>query len=353
MDREVSVIIPILNSATTLENCLQAVRGSSYKDYELIAVNDASDDDSGRIAEKFADFLVTHRQTRGEGASRNSGAKTAKGNILVFLDSDVVIKPDALGRTVEYFKRHKSVVALSGRLSKEHPNNNFFSQYKNLYMYYIFGLLPERVNFLYGSIHAIRKNDFMEYSENTSRLAADTELGLKFINRGQEIAFLKDLEVVHFKKHNFLSFLKNDFKIPFAWIQIFIEQQGIKQLFKNNLGFAHSPKKQIISIIVSFLILALGIFVVVNRAFLYPLFLLIIAYYMLNRKFLAFLTKEKGYLFGFTSFFITYLDNLVMSSGIICGLTAKFIHLLFSLRLYCQVGYLLIFSRQNRFVQWW
>jgi len=54
---------------------------------------------------------------------------------------------------------HPDCAALTGLLSKEHPNAGFFSQYKNLYMHYIFKKMSERVTFMYGSINAFRKEE--------------------------------------------------------------------------------------------------------------------------------------------------------------------------------------------------
>ncbi|HXV27891.1 MAG TPA: glycosyltransferase family 2 protein, partial [bacterium] len=153
----VSVIFPAYNAGASLKRCLKAVKASAFKDYELIVVDDGSRDSTPEIAKRYADEVFTHARNLGRSHARSNGIRRATGEILVFIDADVVIKPDALSKIVDYFKGHAETDALTGLLSKEHPNTDYFSQYKNLYMNYIFSRLPENVNFLFGSIFAIRR----------------------------------------------------------------------------------------------------------------------------------------------------------------------------------------------------
>src|SRR6185436_12964279 len=107
------------------------------------------------IAAEFADRVVRGEAQGGSAAARNRGVAAATGDILCFVDQDVVVAPDTLRSVVRYFVEHPDVAAVTGLLSKTHPNPDFFSQYKNLYMHYIMARMPERVTFLYGSLHAV------------------------------------------------------------------------------------------------------------------------------------------------------------------------------------------------------
>jgi len=145
--------------------------------------------------------------------ARNAGIETAQGDIIVLTDSDNVLMPDTLQRIEAFFSANSHISALTGLISKEHPNKDFFSQYKNLYMNYVFNKLPERVTFLHGSICAIRRN-FVPFGDPQIK-TDDAERGQKLYNSGKEIAFLNTLEVIHLKKYNFLSLFRNDFLVPF------------------------------------------------------------------------------------------------------------------------------------------
>jgi glycosyltransferase involved in cell wall biosynthesis len=317
----VSVIIPSYNSQETIEQCLVSVRQSTYKDYELIVVDDASSDDSCPIASKYADMVMRLTEHLGRSQARNRGIMASAGQIIVNIDSDVVIRPDTIARIADYFIKHPDVSAVNGLLSKEHPHPGFFSQYKNLYMHYIFNKLPEKVTFLYGSIHAFRREDALLYGCD-DMTADDTALGQKLLAWGKQIGFIKTLEVVHLKRYNWFSFIKNDFQIPFDWGKIFLKYQGWKQLGRNKTGFAHSPKEQLISTLLAPVIILSGILSLSgNLNYLVVLFLTV-GWLLLNVNFLAFLIKERGFLFGVLAFFVTFLDNIVMACGIVCGFTA-------------------------------
>lgn len=89
----ISIIIPVYNAAAKgLENCLKALADQTYKDIEVILVDDGSTDDSGRICdawgEKDARFVVMHQLNQGTSAARNAGLMRAKGDEIAFVDND-------------------------------------------------------------------------------------------------------------------------------------------------------------------------------------------------------------------------------------------------------------------------
>jgi len=315
----ISVIVPVYNRQDVIEKCLRGIRESSYKDYELIVVDCASTDKTFLISKIYADIVIESFHNPERTQARRRGAEASKGQVIVNIDSDVVIKPNTLAIIGDYFLQHQDVDALTGCLSKENPWPDFFSQYKNLYMYYNFKRLPENITFLYGSIYAV-KRDAWEGPEFDIKIADDTALGQRLVSEGRKVVFLKELEVVHLKKHNFISFIKNDFLIPFDWAKIFIRYKGWKELGRNNLGFAHASKVQLLSVILApavFILLVIGGF---NHFYFLPALLLSFVWSFLNVRFIKFLTQERGLVFGCQAFFITFLDNIIMFSGIVWGM---------------------------------
>ncbi|HOW58718.1 MAG TPA: glycosyltransferase family 2 protein [Candidatus Omnitrophota bacterium] len=315
----VSVIVPAFNNRQTIGLCLKAIRDSHFKDYELIVVDDGSQDGTSLIAKEYADKVIIFDKHQGRNYARQSGVQSAAGEIIVNIDSDVLIQPDTLSKINDFFSRHQETDALTGLLSKKHSNKNFFSLYKNFYMHYIFEKLPEKVTFLYGSIYALRRACAV-LSNLDSEKGEDTELGQTLFSSGREIAFLKDLEVVHLKKYSFFSFIKNDFLIPFSWALIFIKNKGWRQLFRNKTGFAHSPKEQILSVVLAPVCVVLSFVGLFQQNLLWPCLNLYLAWIILNSGFIYFLVKEKNLLFGGLAFFVTFFDHLVMAAGIVCGL---------------------------------
>jgi len=317
-----SIIVPTYNSEKTLKSCLTGIRNSHDKDYEVIVVDDGSvDEGTSLIAKEYADNVIEHRDNLGRSHARNTGVKHTQGDILLFIDSDVVIRPDTITKIKDYFHSHPEIDAVSGLLSTEHPHQNFFSQYKNLYMNYIFSKLPERVNFLYGSCHAVRRDALVPYGTDV-KIADDTELGQRLVRRGSQIAFLRDLDVVHLKEYSFKSFVINDFRIPFDWANIFIRYRGWKQLNQNKTGYLHSPQEQLVSVVLAPVILLLSLVSFVFHSVWIPTAMLGVLWYVLNHRFFVFMSKERGVTFGILSVFVTFFDHQVMALGIGAGLLA-------------------------------
>ncbi|HTZ11997.1 MAG TPA: glycosyltransferase family 2 protein [Candidatus Margulisiibacteriota bacterium] len=314
----ISVIVPAYNSASTIKECLDAVRRSDFRDYELIVIDGASQDSTVAVSKKYANLVIELSANAGRSHARRIGFESSKGRIIVNIDSDVLIKTDTLSKIAAYLSRHPEIDAVTGLLSKEHPNPDFFSQYKNLYMHYIFKKLPERANFLYGSIYAL-KREALETHDADIEIADDTALGQRLISYGKQIAFLNDLEVVHLKKYTFITFIRNDFRIPFDWAKIFLKYKGWKQLGRDKTGYAHSPKRQLLSVITAPIILILALGLLFGHAHLQVILLLFLCWLLLNYGFFIFLMREKGLFYSLFALPVTFLDNLIMAAGILCG----------------------------------
>ena len=87
----ISVILPVFNRAKTLARCVESVRAQTFSDWELIAVDDYSADDSVRVLGSFADpriRVLRHERNRGPGAARNTAIEAARGEFLALIDSD-------------------------------------------------------------------------------------------------------------------------------------------------------------------------------------------------------------------------------------------------------------------------
>jgi glycosyltransferase involved in cell wall biosynthesis len=93
-----SIVIPVYNRAVALRAAIQSVLAQSFQDFEIIVVDDGSQDDPHSVVEAFRDSrLVIIRQVNaGGGAARNRGIDTARGEFVAFLDSDDVFLPHHL-----------------------------------------------------------------------------------------------------------------------------------------------------------------------------------------------------------------------------------------------------------------
>ncbi len=91
---KISLIITTYNSASVLEPCLKSIRGQSFKDFELIVVDESSKDATQKIAKKYADKLIIEGKERCQ--KRNIGARHSLADYLFFIDSDMELSRDIL-----------------------------------------------------------------------------------------------------------------------------------------------------------------------------------------------------------------------------------------------------------------
>ena len=96
----VSVIVPVYNAEKYIETCISSVLNQTFTDFELILIDDGSEDESGHICDEYATkdtrIRVFHKENGGPSAARNSGLNVAQGEWILFLDSDDWIVPESL-----------------------------------------------------------------------------------------------------------------------------------------------------------------------------------------------------------------------------------------------------------------
>jgi glycosyltransferase involved in cell wall biosynthesis len=96
----ISVIIPVYNVEKYLSQCLDSILGQTFTDFELLLVDDGTPDNSGLICDEYAEkdyrIRVFHQKNLGASASRNIGIDNAKGEYIVFVDSDDYVEEDYL-----------------------------------------------------------------------------------------------------------------------------------------------------------------------------------------------------------------------------------------------------------------
>lgn len=99
-----SIIIPIYNAEKYLDECLNSILSQDYKEFEVIMINDGSNDNSDKICQSYcirdSRFKLVNQKNSGVSSARNKGIKLAKGEFIIFIDSDDVLIDSAL-KTIE------------------------------------------------------------------------------------------------------------------------------------------------------------------------------------------------------------------------------------------------------------
>jgi len=107
MQEPVSVIIPTYNRARFLKKAIDSVLAQTYPHYELIVVDDGSEDNTAELVSSYGHKLkYVKQQNRGAAAARNTGIEAARYDLLVFLDSDDWFDPEKLAEQLAHMQRH-------------------------------------------------------------------------------------------------------------------------------------------------------------------------------------------------------------------------------------------------------
>lgn len=113
---KVSVVVPVYNVAPYLEECLQSISAQTYRNLEIVVVDDGSTDGSLVVAQRCRRLdrriRIVERPNGGLSAARNTGIDAATGEFLAFVDSDDRITPETIGRVVQVLRRTRSDFAV-------------------------------------------------------------------------------------------------------------------------------------------------------------------------------------------------------------------------------------------------
>lgn len=126
----VSVIIPVYNGEQYVRPCLDMMMSQSYKNLEIIVVNDGSADNSAVMTEGYQVKLINHEKNRGLSAARNTGIDAANGEFIHFMDVDDEINSDYYKALVEAITETGADVACSEIINVGSPqkSQNFRKQ---------------------------------------------------------------------------------------------------------------------------------------------------------------------------------------------------------------------------------
>lgn len=114
---KLSIVVPVYNVETTLENCLESIVSQTYRDIEIIIIDDGSFDKSTGISDSYANncenVIVIHQRNSGVSAARNKGLSCVTGDFITFVDSDDTIDIDMYEVLISSFEADTDVVHCS------------------------------------------------------------------------------------------------------------------------------------------------------------------------------------------------------------------------------------------------
>jgi glycosyltransferase involved in cell wall biosynthesis len=225
---------------------LEAILAAPSTTREILVVDDASLDSSADIAAALGVRVIRHRVNRGAGHARNTGAKHTSSPILVFVDSDVVIHPDALERITDFFATSPEHSAIFGSYDSRPTAGNFVSQYRNLLHHFTHQEGEAEAKTFWAGVGAVKRTAFCSVGgfRSSKAEADDIELGLRLTDAGFRIALDRNLLGTHLKAWHLGSMIKTDlFFRARPWSALILERGG----FTNDLNTRRSHRWGVLS----------------------------------------------------------------------------------------------------------
>ena len=200
-----SLIVPATDNPKTLAACLAAIRASNDAPAEIIVIESAAGP--------------------GAGLARNQGAAIATGDILVFVDADVVVHPDAIGRLRALLEARPETAAVFGSYDDAPRGSGIVSGFRNLLHHHVHQGSAGPVGTFWAGLGAVRREAFEAVGGfDPQRLwLEDIDLGIRLTAAGEEVILDPTILGTHLKIWSLREMVKTDFHhraVP--WIDLII-----------------------------------------------------------------------------------------------------------------------------------
>ncbi len=196
---KVSIIVPARNEEKFIEPCINSMRSQDFDDYEIIVVDNASNDNTAAIAQSMGVRVISEPKI-GLPAARESGRKFARGELLVFIDADTVIPSSYLSTIYKYFKEHEEIVAVSNPYLF-YDSGQIMNILAKIFFHWLFPQYSKILRafhmsgMLFGGSFAVRREILEKtggFSEHITFHGEDTDLSRRISKEGS-IAFIENL----------------------------------------------------------------------------------------------------------------------------------------------------------------
>ncbi len=228
MSTMISVVIPVYNNPSGLLDTLKSLVVQDYKDFEIIVVDNGSTDNTLKIAEDFAKRfpetirVVTENNIQSSYAARNKGIKVSRGSIIAFIDANMTVERDWLGKIVETFNKNTKISYLGCKVDICLKNENIFELFNKMV-----GFPVERYitynNFAPTCCLMVRKTLFEKVGLFDHRLISggDYEFGNRVFEAGYKLYYEPKIVMKHPARETLRQILKKYFRISRGQLQLF------------------------------------------------------------------------------------------------------------------------------------
>ena len=232
----VSVVIPVYNGEQTIRLALEAVYASKYKDFEVVVVDDGSEDGTAQelasMNGKHPFRLFTFDRNMGVSRARNTGAAEARGRMIIFIDADVLIQPDTIGLCVERLGRG-DCICVGGAYTRDSWDQDFFSRFQSIYIHYV-ETKNQFPDYIATHCMAIKKDVFEGYGgfiEDSfighQASVEDVEFSHRMLHEGHCLARPAEIQVMHIFRFGLVRSIRNAVKKSKYWTMYSLQNRDV------------------------------------------------------------------------------------------------------------------------------
>ena len=324
-----SVIVPFHRGLSLLAQCLRAL-DARPPDSELIIAADSPVDDCGPLAAHHDAHIIALAGRSGPAVARNAAAAAATGDVLVFVDADVVVSKSGLARMARIFDERPQTAAVFGAYDDQPPDPGFMSQYKNLSHSFIHHTSATRASTFWAGFGAVRREAFERVGGFDERFVRpsveDIDLGYRLTAAGYEVLLDPALSASHLKRWTIGSSIVSDVRdrgVP--WTQLIWRYGALG----NDLNLRTEYR---LSVLLAYLAVGSLLLALVDLRALVVSAFAVVGLTALNRHYVRFFLEKRGTWFATKVWVMHLVHNLCNGLSFAIG-TALFVAASLRLRL--------------------
>lgn len=212
----VAVIICVYNGRNFIKNCLEHILLQTYRDIDIIVIDDGSTDGTTEVLEDFKDnnriLMHCNKKNLGLMTSRNIGASMANAEIIAYTDVDCIVKPNWIEELIKPFTESRDIVIIGGKIDDPTP--------KSYWEYVMEGIcfLSNKSKYskkILGGNMAI-KRDFLfnnKFDETLKYGGDETDLCIRALRQDYKIFYQNSAEVIHYHRNRFIPVIRQRFAL--------------------------------------------------------------------------------------------------------------------------------------------
>jgi len=320
MEKFISVVVPNYNGEATIGKCLEAAFASNYKNFEVVVVDDCSDDRSGEIIKQYPCKLLSFNKRSGTSKARNTGAGNCSGEVVFFIDSDCLLQKDTLSIVNQTMSGLTPDHMVGGTYAEVAYDDTFFNTFQAVWINY-----SETRKVLdpdYIAAHAMimfKKtfDDSQGFPEDFMPIIEDVEYSHRLKRSGIKLLMNPDIKVRHIFGFTLSGSLCNAYRKTAFWCLYSLDN---KDLFSDS-GTASAEFKTNVALFTVMLLILIISALLQNSAFISLVPVIIIVNVILSRRLIRAFLKAKGKIFAIFAFlYYSLLYPLPVGLGTAAGM---------------------------------